>query len=41
VYGVRFFWSTPVYWPDFQDQDLLKAIEIYRDQITRLEREKK
>ena len=34
------FWSTLVYWPDFQAQDLSKAIDFYRDQITRLESEK-
>lgn len=34
------FWSTPVFWPDFQDRDLLEAIDVYRDHITRLESEK-
>lgn len=27
------FWSTPVFWPDFQREDLLKSLEIYKEQI--------
>jgi len=27
------FWSTPVYWPDFQRDNLERAVEIYGDQI--------
>ncbi len=26
------FWSTPAFWPDFQREHLLEAIEIYREQ---------
>jgi undecaprenyl diphosphate synthase len=29
------FWSTPIYWPDFQAQDLSEAIKFYRDQVIR------
>ena len=29
------FWSTPIYWPDFQYQDLTEAIKFYRDQVIR------
>ena len=29
------FWSTPIYWPDFQYQDLSEAIKFYRDQVIR------
>jgi len=25
-----FFWSTPVYWPDFKEEDLLEAIRAWR-----------
>ena len=35
------FWSTPIYWPDFQDENLLDAIKFYQDQIMRSEGEKK
>jgi undecaprenyl diphosphate synthase len=34
------FWSTPTYWPDFQDENLLDAIEFYREQNVRSEGEK-
>jgi len=27
------FWSTPTFWPDFQREHLLEALEIYREQI--------
>ncbi len=33
------FWSTPVHWPDFQDKNLLEAIEFYQDQL-KIERDK-
>ncbi len=29
------FWSTSIYWPDFQCQDLSEAIKFYRDQVIR------
>lgn len=29
------FWSTPVFWPDFKYEHLLKAIEIYHEQNKR------
>ena len=25
------FWSTPIFWPDFQREDLLEAIKIYKE----------
>lgn len=25
------FWSTPVFWPDFQREDLLEAIKVYQE----------
>jgi len=25
-----FFWSTPVYWPDFKEEDLLEVIQAWR-----------
>jgi undecaprenyl diphosphate synthase len=31
------FWSTPIHWPDFQDENLLDAIKFYQDQIMRSE----
>ena len=34
------FWSTPIYWPDFQDQDLSEAIKFYQEQIMHSEGEK-
>ena len=34
------FWSTPTYWPDFQDGNLLDAIKFYREQNMRSEGEK-
>jgi undecaprenyl diphosphate synthase len=27
------FWSTPIFWPDFQREHLLETIEVYREQI--------
>lgn len=29
------FWSTPVLWPDFQQEDLQEAIKVYAKQISR------
>ncbi len=34
------FWSTPIYWPDFQDENFLDAIKFYQDQIMRSEGER-
>lgn len=31
------FWSTPIHWPDFQDENLLAAIKFYQDQIMQCE----
>jgi len=33
------YWSTPIYWPDFQTQDLSEAIKFYKDQNMQLENE--
>jgi undecaprenyl diphosphate synthase len=33
------FWSTPIYWPDFQDENLLAAINFYREQIMQFDSE--
>ncbi len=33
------FWSTPIYWPDFQTQDLSEAIKFYKDQNIQLKNE--
>ena len=33
------FWSTPTFWPEFQREHILEAIEIYSEQINRHETE--
>ncbi len=33
------YWSTPIYWPDFQTQDLSEAIKFYKDQNMQLKNE--
>jgi len=34
------YWSSPIYWPDFQTEDLTEAIKFYNDQNMRIKSEK-
>jgi len=33
------YWSTPIYWPDFQTQDLSEELKFYTDKTMQLENE--